>query len=214
MDLKITFLQDVLPITGARTISADPYTIEIKGKDFRSAIKVIINGQDSPYFVIQSNTSIQAQVPETEAEERIRDVAVISSRFTATERSRVLLQVGDHPQYIEGLQRLVQRFLKLLLRNPGSDILSPDKGGGLGSLISRHVMGTKGLTASDIALSVSRTERQMIQLQANNADLEDSERLAKANLLGVDASEASGIVIPRIEIISQAGATAVSQLEI
>jgi hypothetical protein len=211
VDLKITYLQDVLPIRDISLISSD--TIGIVGKDFTSAVDVLINGQKSPYFLVKSSVSIEAQIPDSQLEEQIRDVAVLSAKFTSTMRSHIALQIGDHPQYIDGVQRLVQRYLKLLLRNPGSDITNPTYGGGLGGMIAKHLFGSKHLSASDIAIAVSRTERQMMQLQSTNPNLADAERLAKATLLGVDGSDALGTVIPRIEIINQAGVSAISQLE-
>jgi len=213
VDLRIIYIQDVIPVWSVTVVSLDPLTVSIVGSDFSSAETVLINRQSAPSFSIVSKTVIRAVVPESENVDTISEIAVLSSRFTATEASKVRVEIGDRSQYVSGLIRLMQRYLKLLLRNPGSDIFYSSLGGGLGRLVARHIQGGQDVTGADIALAVTRAERQLIQLQARNTRLRDEERLLSATLLGVDYVASAGSLVPKIEITSQSGASGVPWLE-
>lgn len=213
MDLRIIYIQDVLPVWSVTVVSNDPLTISVIGTDLSSAESVLINRQPSPSFSIVSRTALRAVVPDSENVEVISEIAVLSSKFTATEASKVKMEIGERSQYVEGLVRLMQRYLKILLRNPGSDVFYPSVGGGLGRLVARHLQGGQDVVYADIALAVSRAERQLVQLQARNSRLRDDERLLSARLLGVESLPSSGAMIPKIEITSQSGESGVPWLE-
>lgn len=213
MDLKVTYIQDVLKVHEATVLNTEPPSIDIRGSDFRSAAIVRINGDVCPSFSVQSNTRILAVLPETQRSETVNDIAVISATFTTPERSLVSFELGTKAQLTSGLFRLLQRFILILLRNPGTDILNPDSGGGMGRLSVQFSRGAQTVTAADIALAVSRTKRQILRLQATNGRLKNSERLADAELLGVEYSPTYGSLSPRIKITSQEGLSAIASME-
>lgn len=213
MDLRAVYIQDVMPIDSVELTGTDPRMARISGSDFNSASMVMINRSISPFFSIPSKTLLIAEVPASEANEIVQDVVVLSSRFTATDRSLISMTIGNHPQYLDGLLHLIQSFIKVLLRNPGSDIFQPSIGAGMGSMIARYLQGSQDVTPSDIALAVTRAERQIVRMQARNPDLADAERLASAQLLGVTLSATTGALVTQIELVSQAGERAVSELE-
>lgn len=211
MDLKVTYIQDVLDTS---KIDVEGNVILISGSDFSHTSHLIINGDISTNFTVVSNHKIVAPIPEKSRDELIRDVAVISSTFTATKRSSISFELGTNPQTTSGLLRLMQRFIMLLMRNPGSDILNPKSGGGMGRLARQFMQGAQTVTASDVALAVDRAKRQLLKLQASNPYLSDSERLANAELQGVEYSETLGSLSPRIKITSQSGQTGRSVMSV
>lgn len=210
MDLRIVYIQDVLTL---RSVDIGETEVTAVGTDLSQAAEVLINGQPSPTYTIVSRNVVEAEIPESQLNETIRDVVVLSSSFTATDRSRITMQIGSHPQYLSGMMLLIQRYIKLLFRNPGSDILNPATGAGLGALVGHYLKGSQSVTPADIALAVSRAERQMIRFQARDSNLLDTERLASATLLGIAYSESTGAMVPRVALTSQAGQTAAAFLE-
>lgn len=213
MDLRVVYIQDVLPVSLLDVTADDPPQVVLRGSDFNSAVEVFINRQSSPSFSVRSKTEIRAQIPDSQVDEAVQEVSVLSSKFTATDRSLIAMRLGDHPQHVSGLLRLIQAYIKVLMRNPGSDIFEPEIGAGLGNMIAKYLHGTQDVAPSDIALTVSRAERQVMRMQARDSGLSDDERLASAQLLGIHSSVATGSLVPRILLISQAGVSAVSQLE-
>lgn len=212
MDLRVVYIQDVLKLRETRALSDSE--LEIRGKDLASAASVWMNRQPSPSFSVISDTRLRAEIPPSQLENDIQEISVLSTNFTASDRSVITMQVGTKSQHVSGLLRLIQRFIMLLLRNPGSDILDPSSGGGLGRLVAGYIQGSMELTASDVALAVTRTERQLLRKQARNPYLLDSERLATATLLGMRYSHAQGSASARIELSSQSGDLAISELEV
>jgi hypothetical protein len=213
LDLKVTYIQDVLNVSEATVLNTVPKTIDIRGSDFRSAAMVRINGDLAPSFTVHSDSRLTAFIPSEQQNESVNDIAVISGTFTAKNRSLVSLELGSNPQLTSGLFRLMQRFILLLLRNPGTDILNPESGGGMGKLSAQFSMGAQSVTAADIALAVTRTKKQILKLQATNPYLKTSERLADAELLGVEYLPTYGSLSPRVKITSQEGLSAIATME-
>ena len=212
MDLRIVHAQDVLSVREFGPVVGQPDRLSIVGTDLDKAASVLVNRQPAASFAIVNRGQILADIPESEQGVDIADVAVLSNQFTSSARSRLVVGLGDRPQYVSGLARLVQRFLKTLLRNPGSDIYRPTSGAGLGAIITQFITSSSTVTSGDVALAVRRAERQMVGQQATSATLADDERLLSASLVGVEVTGSSTLAI-RISLFSQTGQTALALLE-
>lgn len=204
MDLKVTYFEDILPLTSVKVISTSPKTIAIRGKDFNTCKKVLINGQPSPYYVAHNSKYITAQCPN---EDKVTDVIVLSSKFTSTDRSLINMTIGDRPEMVSGIMRLMQRFMRILLRDPGSDKFNPSLGGGLNSMIVKYFNAKQSVVTQEVAMAVTRASRQLTQLQVNETDLSPSEKLASATLLSLYYSDTEGSLSAVISLISQSGVT-------
>lgn len=202
MDLKIAHFEDVLPITSIESLSKEPKMIALRGRDFNSLKKIFINGQPSPYFLVKNSNLVHVQTP---TDDPVREVTAISSNFTATDRSLITLEIGERPELVSGLLRLMQCFVRILLRDPGSDRFHPELGGGLHSLIDRYFSRNQAVISQEVALAITRTARQIVKMQINQ-ELFPSEKLASAVLLAVYASDRGGLAA-EVELTSQAGIT-------
>lgn len=200
--LQVIQLADSLPVARITALSSEgPYRLH--GRDFRFVENVLFNGADAPTFVIESRTTILATLPVPRSE--LREVMVLSSQVTMTERSLVRLQLGGG--VVEGITRLVQRFTKLLLQTPGSDIFSPEDGGGLRDLVgyAASVSGVSDLVARH-NLAISRTREQIQRRQARSRQyIPAAERLVGAEVLSVDFDRDTGTLRSRVRLQSAAG---------
>jgi hypothetical protein len=191
-----------------------PPALEIKGEDFRSVERVVINDQSSPEFIIINKKTIYVQIPE--AIKRIKTIEVLSSNFTrSTSSSKLSYEIGPKTRKVEGILKLMQLFIKQLLQTPGSDIFNPERGGGLLTLVG--AMGT-GRGMNTIVGSVSRavqtTVSQMRSSQINVPGLPLSEQLLSAEVTDFDIFERQMEARVKVLLVSMAGKEAVTALEL
>ena len=207
VDLQIIEIRDVLKLTGVENVTdASPPTLLIRGVDFNSARDVYINEVLSPDVVITSNRSLLAQIPSTQVGLPVVSIVVSSNRLTMTDRSFLVFGLGNAPGSVDGLTRLIQTFLKLMLQTPGSDIFAPRSGGGLlravGQLIgnpSRRTM------VADFKRANDETRRQILSLQAGNPKLGITERLLYARVVEARFVPTTLTLEGRIAFGNQAG---------
>ena len=143
--LEVIRFQDLLVVQSIPRFvpGLSPATIEIKGTDLSSALRVLINSIDVPEFIVVDKQTIYAQLPpDTES---VRTIEVVSSRFTKNVlTSKISYEVGNKTQKVSGILKLVQLFTKWVLQSPGSDIFDMSRGGGLQELAGK-VMTTKDM---------------------------------------------------------------------
>ena len=211
MDLQVTYLRDIVNVVSVTNVpGSTPRMLDVRGPDFRSVAKVEVNELQVPSYVIMSKTRMLVQVPDSMQNDLITSVNVLSSRLTAAERSLVYFELTDNPQKLEGIQKLMQTFLLFLMRTPGTDVWSPNTGGGVQKLVGAHFAknATGGITAA-FTLAVSRVRSQIISLQARNPRLSTDEKLAAANVLSAIFSAVQTALLARVELISQSGTRAI-----
>lgn len=221
-DIQVIEIRDVLPITRVQlSENTDPPVLLVTGKDFNSAHSILINGTKATGTVVVSDTLIAAEVP-FELVVPITSVVVVSNRLTRTDRSKITFSLEDQPSAVQGIERLIQKFLKILLGSPQRDIWSPNVGGGLLDLVGKtfgkgntSVQGAASSTlAADMQIAVDRTRRHIIALQANSPSTAATERLLYARLLETKFMPREMALYGMIELASHAGQSSVVRLEI
>lgn len=215
-DLQYIQFSDALNLTGASEVpDMEPRTLELIGEDFRTAIEVLINEMQSPSFVVASNRVILAQVPEGQEKERIRNVTVLSSEFTATFRSKIRFRIGDDPKTATGLRSMMQTFLKVLFTTVGTDAFSPTLGGsGLKNIGQNFSLDQTSNLVSEFAIAVSRTAQQIRTAEARQTRIPDDERLLSATVLSLRYDANISTLLARVELIAQSGTRAIANLEL
>lgn len=216
MDIQVTYLRDVLRITKVTNIpNMDPRTIDVRGPDFRSVLRVEINEEESPSFVVLNKRRMIVQVPDSQQESVIRTITALSNTFTATESSLVRFEFTKNPRKLGGLQKMMQTFLLYLLRTPGTDAWYPNSGGGIQRLVGGNFgRSNVGSITADFTLSVSRVRSQIVSLQSSNIRLDPDEKLAAANVLSAVYNKQLTGLVARVELISQSGNRAIASLEL
>jgi hypothetical protein len=192
-----------------------PRTLDVRGPNFKNVVKIEINEEEAPNFVVMSKHRVLVQVPESQEKEIIRTLAVLSRDFTKTMSSQVKFEFTNQPQKVSGLKKLIQTFLLYLLRTPGTDVWYPKSGGGVQKLIGAHFSRSNagGVTAA-FTTAVSRTRSQIISLQASNPRLTASEKLGAVNVLSAVFNAQQTALLARVELISQSGQRAIVGLEL
>lgn len=216
MDIQVTYLRDVLPVDSADEVpGVVPRTLDVRGPNFRNVVKIDINEEEAPSFVVMSKNRVLVQVPESQEKEIIRTLAVLSNDFTKTKSSQVKFELTNNPQKVDGLKKLIQTFLLYLLRSPGTDAWYPKSGGGVQRLIGAHFSRSNaGGVAAAFTTAVSRVRTQIISLQSANTRLPASEKLGSVTVLSAVFNAQQTALLARVELVSQSGQRAIVGLEL
>jgi len=203
-------------VSQVRTVPNVPMrTLDVVGEDFRSVDEVLINDIASPEVVVLSRTRLLAQVPASLATATITSVSVFSHRLAVTSKSFMRFRISRTPSKVRGILKLMQTFLLVLFRTPGSDIFYPKLGGGgLRSLGQNFGKEEGGDIVSSFIISVDNTTRQIIQIQGRNPSLPPDERLLAANVLNAGYNKNETALVAGVEVLSQAGRAIRTQLEL
>jgi len=216
-DLQVVYLQDVVTVTKVEPVDTlDIAAVKITGKRMDSAAMVLINNILSPSFLLLSQSELVAEVPSivVDGGDIIRSVAVLSSRASNTERSVINFRLGGHLTKVTGIQRLVQRYILMLLTSPGSDLFDPDIGGGLQDLIG--VVASRPASdhevTSSVARAVNKATEDLQSIQGTSSFLEPSERLVSADIIGTFFDPRTTVLAVQVQLNSAAGRSAVANL--
>lgn len=108
---------------------------------------------------------------------------------------------------VTGIYKLIQIVVLSLLNVPGRDVLDPEKGGGLPSLVGSNIDPNDSTELyADIAQRVAKTESEIINDQIGIPD-DPSEKLKELRLIEIKQGENIDEVLLRLRIINQEGRT-------
>lgn len=214
-DIQIIRLLDVLDVNTVSILQGVvPRSVEILGRDFRNIEQVLLNGFEAPEFIVMSQTKLLAEVPAEIATESIRDVFVLSNTLTFTDRSLVEFTFGTRPRAVTGILRLMQTFIRILFRTPGSNVFKKRLGGGLRKQIGSTISQGQGRSrvAGEVSIAITRTRQQIINVQAPDRSIPPSERLAGAELTGLTVDPPNGQLLMTVVLTSHSGQRAAATL--
>ena len=138
-------------------------------------------------------------------QDTVNEVLVLSARATLTKKSLLEMSIGTKVQAVSGVQKLLQTFMRLLLRTPGTNIFAPKSGGGIGRLIGKNYAADQARLRADAVSAVDQVRRYIITTQAAEQGIPLSERLLSANAKGVEVSAGNGALSLSVEIVSHSG---------
>ena len=216
VDFQIAFPQETVKVSLARPVPGLPVrTLEVIGDDFRSVDEVLMNEVPSPSFIIVAKNRLIAEVPQALKESTISSISVLSKKLTITPRSVIRFRIGRTPSKVRGILRLLQLFLRILFQTPGTDIFSPKLGGGALVHLGQSVSVEEGTDiVGDFIVSVDNTVRQIIQIQSRDQSIPPDERMLTARVASAGFNKNETALIASIEVVSQAGRSAVARLEV
>lgn len=208
-DLQVVRFRETLPISSvSRVAGVSPPALWVIGTDFSSAMSVWINEIKAPEFAVYSRTRLIVQIPDSVLPQDVQRIDVVSGKITLSKQSHVDFDLGPFTT-VQGMERVLQTYIKILLQAPGSDMYNPSAGGGVLQLIGR-TMGSGGLDGvnAPMARAIDMTARYMIEKQTPIRNLPPAERLLSARLDGIEADIESSSLYVRILLKNMAGDSA------
>lgn len=212
-DIKVIAIKNILTVNRVERVpNFLPSTIALTGLKFLQATEVIINDIPVSEFMVVSATRILAQVPDSQVNATIRKVTVLATKPFPDRKSLLLFEVGEI-RSLQGLERLVQHFTKILIQTPGSDSFNPTEGGGVLSLIGT-VVGRKDSATlrASVVSAVGRTRDQIVTKQSRTPQIPPDERLLRADIVGVGFDPNTSTIAARITLGAVSGREAVANL--
>ncbi len=217
VDLQACFPQESVTLNDVRVVKyGGLWVVRVEGDDFRAVDEVLINDTASPDVIVLSRTLLTAQLPDMyQTMPEVRSVMVLNKQLTLSPRSLIRFRIGKSPGKVRGILRLMQLFLKVLFTSPGSDIFRPNSGGGLLRSLGTTFGQDEGSNlVSDIVIAVNRTQRQIIAAQSRDQRSPRDERLLTARIISANFDKLQSAFYVKIELVSQAGRTAITNLEL
>jgi len=212
-DIKVIAIKDILTVNSVtRVPNFSPPTLSFTGLKFLQADEVTINDIPAPEFIIVSGTKLLAQIPDSQVSSTIRRVSVFATRPFPDRKSLLRFKI-ENIESLEGLERLVQHFVKVLIQTPGSDAFNSTEGGGILSLVGTTVgrKDTVGLQTTMIT-AVNRVRDQIVTKQSRIPQLSPDERLLRADTMAVGFDPNTSTLAARISIGAVSGRDAVANL--
>lgn len=216
-DIQTVHPQNTIPVSRTSLIVLGGIrALDVIGDDFSSVDDVFINDMISPDVIVVSANRLIAQLPDSlQDHPDIHSIMVVSRQLTLSASSLLRFRMGNTPGRVNGVLRLLQLFVKILLSEPGSDIFNKQVGGGLLRNIGATFGSEEGDTIrADATVAVDRAARQVISVQSRDGTLPRDERLLNASLVGATFSRSSGSMFLSVEVVSQTGVPARLNLEL
>ena len=112
------------------------------------------------------------------------------------------------PRRTVGIEGLVQLVAKTIITTPGTDIWSPEYGGGLMSYQANGINSSKmQLVTSDIISIVKKSEQQ-IKKEQSVLNIADDEKLRSLEVLSVDFDSLTLSIVAHILVTAYSGLSA------
>jgi len=205
-DIKVAKIKNSLSIKGAIKVSSSPLIIQITGDKFETANEVIINEVSIQQWVAISNDTILAYLPKILEGITISSVAVLTEELVPNVPNLVHFEIGSRIEAVEGIQKLIQNFTKVLLQSPGSNKFQT-VGGGLLKISGQSLLNGGDRTArGDIIDAINRTKNYLFALHSTKNKMPLTEKLLDAQILSINLGENSkSDLVVNLLIINRAG---------
>ena len=188
-------------------------SLDIKGRDFLGTNSVLINGYRSPTFVVLSDSRILADVPVRIQKDPLSGILVLKSTQASGDRGSVLsFEAVSEASVVPDSSFLVQKVLKFLFTTRGTDIFSPNSGGGLLSLVGQAESAT-GSLAAYAKLYISQSLDSLIEIQASSP-APRSQKVQSIEVLSVSYNRQDTSLDIRLAVTSQEGQRVVAGLSV
>lgn len=115
------------------------------------------------------------------------------------------LGLSRPPQYVSGIDKLVQIVVLELLNNGGRSIFSPGSGGGLRALLGTNIdYDDVSELFSDVQVTLSRVEENIKQAQVSTSR-PPSERLSQLQIVDIIPDESNLAVDVYLGVVNEEG---------
>lgn len=200
-DLKVTYL--LAPIEVVSSTIDEPGRCVIVGRSgFYSAVEVQVNHAPVGFSAV-SDSRIIADVDPNLGDADLMKVTVWKESQVSEVAQLTHFEVGSRPQTVSGLSKLVQQFVMMLFKDPGTDAFFPAEGGGLMGLSKTFLAVDDQVALGEVNSAIKKTVKTLRRKQLGRYVPPD-ERLASAELVNFYKTD-TGELRVFIDITSVAG---------
>jgi phage baseplate assembly protein W len=207
-DIQFISMVDKLAVSSIEEMEgASPRTLRVYGEGLRSAQRVEINDYGVDSFTVASDRQLLVIPGDIFADVEVSRMTALvhSSQLTNTRRVALVFGTTRNTRSIDGIQKLIQQILKVLLSKLGSNRFVPEEGGDLLNLVGEGLSpdGQSQVSAA-VSQAISLTSRYILAQQAGT-NIPASERLMTLKLNGVVFDTALGEVSAQVRLTTMTG---------
>jgi hypothetical protein len=182
-DLRIAQPYSLL---GFEEMTRDGNFFRFKGpEDYSTVVMVVVNDFVIEELALYGQDLLAYISEELDDTTDISYVALIAQETEFSDETMLRLGFGVIPTEVEGSDRLVQLFVKVLFQTPGSDIYNKTVGGGLLRIKKRgSISGDLNAVSAEVAAAIDKTDKDIRSMQSGLV-LPAEERLVKAEILHI-----------------------------
>jgi hypothetical protein len=185
IDFRVIKVRSLLTANSYQPLrNFSPPSVLVTGFDLDRAEEISFNNVPTKEFAILSPTRLVFKIPTEQVNKPLFSLQIFGTAPGITPSGAISFDVGRSAK-IEGLDRLVQSFLLILMTTPGSDAFDRTSGGGARGIIGRSTDSAGKTAAADLSLAVSRTKTELLAAQAKDRRIPPVERLLTAELSNV-----------------------------
>lgn len=185
-----------------------PPSILVAGEKLDRASEVLYNGISVSEFAVVASNRLVVKIPKSQVGQKFQDIKVLAQVSAAKADATLSLGVTTPPKTVSGIDRLVQSWVIIFMTTPGSDIFTPNSGGGAVAIIGRPTDRSGKGVAADLAIAIERTKQEILRLQAGIQTIPPSEKLLSSSLDSIQYDQASTVTSARVIIQNMIGNSA------
>ena len=119
---------------------------------------------------------------------------------------RVTVKPQINPKKISGINKLIQIVVLALLTDPGRDVVDPDGGSGLPSLIGRNISSSDPTEIiAEVSERIEKIKEEILSAQSGLENEDPSERLSDLQILNVETGTQIDELLVKLRLVSEAG---------
>jgi hypothetical protein len=204
--IRVVHLRRLIPLSSIRELpGVTPRSIEVRGNRMDLASMVEVNGQTAVDFAPLDASRLLVTLPAS-FRGSVTEIAVLSDSLDQGGKSLAYYDLGTHPRRSDGKYRILQRFVKLLLTTPGSDVWSPSSGGGMQQLAATVIdPQSESAVSGEVQSRVMNVTGQIVRAQTQDYTVPMAERLLNAVVNGILFSTATQSLNVRVTLSFQDG---------
>lgn len=178
-DLSLVTIRKTAPITAVDLIDSTRRIVSVRGSNFVNVLKVNFAGQEIKNFIVPSVSEIRFTLPPPplDLSQSVQVIIDASSKVSANLTSSLIDVSVNLAAPSRGFNRILQKFIKILLTEKGSNFFNLDEGTALPSLV-----GSSNPDTTLIDLSVDDAFSQISSLQSS-ATLSASEIITSVSVV-------------------------------
>jgi phage baseplate assembly protein W len=212
VDIQVISVVDDLQVISQEDIEdAEPRTIRVVSRGgFNNAQRVIINNLGLDSFLIISDTVLLVEPGSSFDNVPVQnmDIVVVSSALTGTRRARLFFGPTKRLKRVNGVQKLIQHIVKMLLTNSNTNKFRLSEGGNLLKLLAFPLTpASQSRIVTGLSQAISSVEDQLVSSQTASVGLAADERLLSLSLGEVVFLQETLEVQATVRLVTFAGNT-------
>jgi hypothetical protein len=205
-DLRVVNAKAILRVFSVAPIRGFlPLSVVVVGEKLTTADEVRYNGIQAEEFFIQSDSRMVVRIPKSQVGLKLEEIRVLAPVSAAKKDALLSLGMSRPFKTVEGIERLVQSFMLIFLTTPGSDVFSPNSGGGAKMLVGRATDSAGTGVAADLQQALDRTKTELLRIQSRNSNIPLSEKLLSSSIDSIHFDPENTLLSARVTLQNMVG---------